>query len=100
VVPEVPPERAAAQLGVALRDLVAAGVRPVVAPAPDISVIPWVPPQFRDVVRATSRTLRAAQVNTARAAGARIADADESAAAFAADPRLFSSDRFHPSSAG
>lgn len=97
----VPPERAAAELGAAVRDLVAEGVRPVVAPAPDLSIVPWVPPAFRDVVRAASRALRAAQVQTARAAGARIADAEETSAdAFAADPRLFSSDRFHPSSAG
>jgi lysophospholipase L1-like esterase len=33
--------------------------------------------------------------------GARIADADgETTRAFAADPSLFSADRFHPSSAG
>jgi lysophospholipase L1-like esterase len=97
----VPAERAAAALGAAVRDLVAAGVRTVVAPAPDLSVVPWVPPAFRDLVQATSRTLRMAQVGAAGAAGARIADVDEtSAAAFAADPRLFSSDEFHPSSAG
>jgi lysophospholipase L1-like esterase len=33
--------------------------------------------------------------------GARVADADGATArAFGADPRLFSADRFHPSSAG
>lgn len=97
----VPPEQAAAQLGDACRTLRAAGAEVVVAPAPDLSVVPWVPPQARLVVRAASAALRQAQTRAAVAAGARVADLEAgSAAAFAADAGMFSSDRFHPSSAG
>jgi len=97
----VPPETAAEQLGEAVRGLRAAQAEVVVAPAPDLSVVPWVPPRMRPVVRAASAALRAAQIRAALAAGARVADADSrTTAAFAADATLFSADRFHPSSAG
>jgi lysophospholipase L1-like esterase len=97
----VPPQQAAAQLTDAVRTLRAAGAEVVVAPAPDLSVVPWVPPQMRPVVRAASVTLRQAQVRAALAAGARVADIGASSAdGFAVDPGLFSADRFHPSSAG
>jgi lysophospholipase L1-like esterase len=97
----VPPEQAAALLGAAVRTLRAAGIEVVVAPAPDLSVVPWVPPQMRAVVRAGSELLRREQARAAEAAGARIADiTGASAAAFADDPALFSADHFHPSSAG
>jgi lysophospholipase L1-like esterase len=96
----VPPQRAAALLGAAVRALRAAGAEVVVTPAPDLSVIPWVPPQLRPAVRAGSQALQQAQTAAALAAGARVADIGRSAAAFAAEPALFSPDRFHPSSAG
>jgi lysophospholipase L1-like esterase len=97
----VPPEQAAAQLADAVRRLRAAGAEVVVAPAPDLSVVPWVPPQMRAVVRAGSRLLHDAQSRVALAEGARVADIGmASAAGFAVDPGLFSADRFHPSSAG
>ncbi len=97
----VPPEQAAARLADAVRRLRSAGAEVVVAPAPDLSVVPWVPPQMRAVVRAGSRALQDAQSRAARAEGARVADAGmTSTAGFAVDPALFSADRFHPSSAG
>jgi lysophospholipase L1-like esterase len=97
----VPPERAAAQLGAVVRRLRAAAIEVVVAPAPDLSVIPHVPPAMRAVVKAASVLLRRAQARETLAAGGRMADLDEATArAFAADPALFSRDRFHPSSAG
>lgn len=97
----VPPERAAADLGAAVRRLRAAGAEVVVAPAPDLSVVPHVPPQFRALVQAGSELMRQAQRRAVVAAGGRIADAEgATSAAFAADPALFSRDRFHPSSAG
>lgn len=98
----VPPEQAAALLGDAVRALRAAGAEVVVAPAPDLSIVPWCPPQMRPVVQAASQFLRQEQTRVANAAGARIADmTGTSSAAFAADPAaLFSADRFHPSSAG
>jgi lysophospholipase L1-like esterase len=97
----VPPRQAGAQLGEAVRALRAAGAEVVVAPAPDLSVVPWVPPQMRAAVRAASVALQQAQTGAALAAGARVADiGGVSAAGFAADAGLFSADRFHPSSAG
>ena len=97
----VPADQAAADLGRAVRRLRAVGAEVVVAPAPDLSVVPHVPPALRPVVRAGSMALRAAQVRAVREAGGRVADQDgATTAAFAADPALFSGDRFHPSSAG
>jgi lysophospholipase L1-like esterase len=97
----VPPQQAAAHLADAVRSLRAAGAEVVVAAAPDLSVVPWVPAQMRPAVRAASALLQQAQTRAALAAGARIADVGVSpAAGFAVDPSLFSADRFHPSSAG
>jgi lysophospholipase L1-like esterase len=97
----VPPNQAAALLGEAVRTLREADVEVVVAPAPDLSVVPWCPPQMRTTVQAASHLLRQEQIRAATAAGARIADISAtSATAFATDQGLFSADRFHPSSAG
>jgi lysophospholipase L1-like esterase len=97
----VPPDRAAAALGSAVRELTSAGGRVVVAPAPDLSVVPHVPPAFRAIVRLGSHALRRAQIRAATQQGALVADAEgATAAAFARDPSLFSRDRFHPSGAG
>lgn len=97
----VAPDTAAAQLSDAVRRLRAAGTQVVVAPAPDLSAVPWVPAQLRAVVKAGSDLLRAAQTRAAIEAGARVADVGGStSAAFADDVSLFSADRFHPSSAG
>ena len=96
----VPPEQAGAQLGGAVRPLVDAGVQVVVAPAPDLSVVPWVPPQFQLLVASASRALRQAQTREALAAGAHLADLDAVSDRFRTEPAMFSADRFHPSSAG
>jgi lysophospholipase L1-like esterase len=97
----VPPQQAAARLGDAVRNLRAVGAEVVVAPAPDLSVVPWVPAQMRTIVRTGSQVLQQAQTRAALAAGARVADiGGTSSAGFAVDPTLFSADRFHPSSAG
>ncbi|MEU8611317.1 GDSL-type esterase/lipase family protein, partial [Actinoplanes sp. NPDC048791] len=66
----VPPAQAAASLGDAVRTLRAAGAEVVVAPAPDLSVVPWVPPQTRMLVRAASAAMRQAQTRAAVDAGA------------------------------
>ncbi|MET3961599.1 lysophospholipase L1-like esterase [Marmoricola sp. OAE513] len=88
-------------LRTAVRSLRVAGVEVVVAPAPDLSSVPHVPPFLRDTVRAASDAFRAQQVAAVLAEGGHVADADRyTARAFAADPALFSADRFHPSSAG
>ncbi len=97
----VPPTQAARQLANAVTRLRSAGTQVVVCPAPDLSVVPWVPPQMRDLVKNASDQLRRAQTTAAFEAGARVADLGRAtAAAFAADVNMFSADRFHPSSAG
>lgn len=97
----VPPADAAADLGDAVRRLRAGGAEVVVAPAPDLSMVPHVPPALRAVVRAASEDLRVQQVPLVEDAGGLIADGDHATSrAFASDPALFSADRFHPSSAG
>ncbi len=97
----VPPERAAAALGDAVRALRAADTDVVVVPAPDMSSIPFVPPAFRPVVRAASAQLQRRQEEVATAAGARVAAvAAHVGRSFETDPGMFAADRFHPSSAG
>ena len=97
----VPPQQAAARLGEAVRALSSGGTHVVVAPAPDLSIVPWVPQQARALVQAGSAVLRQAQSRAALREGARVADVEGTTAArFASDPALFSADRFHPSSAG
>jgi lysophospholipase L1-like esterase len=95
-----PPEVAARELGDAVRRLRAGGAEVVVAPAPDLSTVPHVPAALRPVVRTASMQLRDAQITRVLAEGGRVAEAEETSLAFAADPSLFSPDRFHPSSAG
>jgi lysophospholipase L1-like esterase len=97
----VPPPQAAAALGDALRELRAAGTDVVVVPAPDMSTVPFVPAAYRPLVQAASARLQQEQAAAAAAAGALLAPVAEAVGtAFAADPSLFSADRFHPSSAG
>jgi len=98
----VPPQVAADQLGAAVETLRAGRAQVVVCPAPDLSVVPWVPPQMQAMVRSASALMRAAQVRVATAAGARVVDAVAAmSTTFGDDPSLlFGSDRFHPSSAG
>lgn len=92
---------AARHLADAVRRLRDAGAEAVVAPAPDLSALPDLPPGLKPVVRSASMLLRDCQIAAAIAAGAHVADRDHAtAAAFAADEALFSSDRFHPSGAG
>ena len=97
----VPPEDAGAYLGEAVGRLRETGAEVVVAPAPDLSVVPQAPLSLRPALRRASEGLRARQVDAALAAGARVADLDgTTSAAFAEDRSLFSDDAFHPSSAG
>jgi lysophospholipase L1-like esterase len=97
----VPAGQAAASLGVAVAALRASGTDVVVVPAPDMSSVPFVPPAFRAAVRGACGVLQREQARVAEAAGCTVAGiADEVGAAFAADPGMFSADRFHPSSEG
>jgi lysophospholipase L1-like esterase len=98
---QVPPARASAALGAAVRELRARGTEVLVVPTPDLSSVAWVPPAFRAVVAGICDQLRARQTAAAEAAGGVVAPvAPELTARFAGDPSLFSADRFHPSSAG
>ena len=98
---QVPPAQAAAALGSAVRELRERGTAVLVVPTPDLSSVAWVPPAFRAVVAGICDQLRTRQTAAAQAAGAVVAPvAPELSARFAADPALFSADRFHPSSAG
>ena len=97
----VPAEQAAAALSAAVTALRAGGTDVVVVPAPDMSTVPFVPPALRAIVRGACALLQQRQTQAATAGGASVAPvAAEVARAFAADPALFSADRFHPSSAG
>jgi lysophospholipase L1-like esterase len=97
----VPPADAAEALAGAIAGLQVAGADVLVVPAPDMSVVPFVPPAFRSLVSAACSQLQRRQEAVTRAAGARFADVGPRVgAAFSADPGLFSADRFHPSSAG
>ena len=97
----VPPEHAARDLGDAVRALRSGGSHVVVCPAPDLSIVPFLPEQMRPIIRAGSARLRQAQTRAAILEGARVVDVDGSTSArFAADATLFCADRFHPSSAG
>ena len=96
-----PPEQAAGELAAAIGALRATGAGVVVVPAPDMSMVPFVPPAFRSVVRAACAQLQIRQTAVAEVGGASVAAVSAAvSAAFTADPALFSGDRFHPSSAG
>jgi len=96
-----PAEQAAAELGAAVSALRAADAGVVVVPAPDMSMVPFVPPAFRQLVQAACTQLQLRQAAVAEAAGGSVAAVSTTvAAAFLADSTLFSGDRFHPSSAG
>ena len=98
---QVPPDAAAEALGAAVAALRDVGAEVVVAPAPDLSAVPHVPPAMRPMARAASDRLRRLQLAAVRPHGAWIADAGaDTSSSFAEDLSLFSTDRFHPSSAG
>jgi lysophospholipase L1-like esterase len=97
----IPPEQAATALASAVTALRARGADVVAVPAPDMSMVPFVPPAFRPLVQAACAQLQRRQTAVVEAAGGSVAGvAAEVAGAFAADPAMFSADRFHPSSAG
>ncbi|MDT7789612.1 MAG: hypothetical protein QOF58_8031 [Pseudonocardiales bacterium] len=97
----VPAHIGAQQLHDAVADLRQAGAAVVVSTAPDLSVVAHVPPALRDVVSAVSRDYAQAQLQAVIRAGGVVAHVERAVSArFAADPKLFAADRFHPSGAG
>jgi lysophospholipase L1-like esterase len=96
-----PPAVGAGLLRDAVTELGKAGARTVVVTAPDMGVIAHVPVAFRDIVSQASRVYAQAQAEAATSAGGTVAFVGpEVFSRFAADERLFSADRFHPSAAG
>ncbi|WP_072479480.1 SGNH/GDSL hydrolase family protein [Amycolatopsis australiensis] len=97
----VSPAAGARQLQEAVARLVRAGARVVVVPAPDLGIVSRVPGAYRSLVSAASGEYARVQAEAASRAGGVVATAGPRLAArFAAEPGLFSADRFHPSSAG
>lgn len=97
----VPPAQAAVALSAAVVSLRAVGAQVVVAPAPDFADFPAVLPALRPLVRQACLQLQREQAVATEAAGGLVARVSAKlAGAFAADPALYSRDRFHPSSAG
>ncbi|WP_243866673.1 SGNH/GDSL hydrolase family protein [Actinophytocola oryzae] len=97
----VPPPVGAQLLRDAVEALAEAGARVVVVTAPDMGVLTHVPPAFRELVSQASRAYGQAQADAATTAGATVAQVGADVfARFAADERMFSADRFHPSAAG
>lgn len=98
---QIPPDEAAGNVGAAVRRLRDARAEVVVAPEPDLRIVPHVPASLRPRVHDRSELLRARQIKAVQEAGGRVADEDAATSvAFAADRSLFSGDAFHPSGAG
>lgn len=98
----VRPQVSVRRLDLAVRRLRAAGVQVVVGTCPDLGTVQPIRPPLRWYVRQQSRTLAAAQTVAVVEAGARaVSLGDLLGPEFRARPtQLFSSDRFHPSTAG
>jgi lysophospholipase L1-like esterase len=97
----VPAEQAAGALAAAVTALRARGADVVAVPAPDMSMVPFVPPAFRPLVQAACTQLQQRQAAVVEAAGGSVAGvAAEVARAFAADPAMFSADEGWNRSAG
>lgn len=91
----------ARQLFDAVAELTKAGTRTVVVTAPDLGVLGHVPLAFRGAVSQASRLYAQAQADATVLAGGTVAHVGpEVFTRFAADERMFSGDRFHPSAAG
>lgn len=97
----IPPAQSAGALASAVTALRAEGADVVVAPAPDLSDLSYVPPAVRAFVQHTCLRLQQQQAAATQSSGGTLAPISaELALAFAAEPALFSADRFHPSSSG
>ncbi|MFE2755244.1 SGNH/GDSL hydrolase family protein [Actinosynnema sp. NPDC059335] len=96
-----PPAVGAGLLHDAVAALRRAGGEVVVATAPDLGVLSHVPPAYRAFVSQASGLYARAQADAVvRAGGVVAAPGRDLLDRFAADPRLFAADRFHPSPAG
>jgi lysophospholipase L1-like esterase len=85
----------------AVRRLRAANCEVVVGTCPDLGVVEPIVPPLRQVARAWSRRLAAAQtIAVVEAGGRTVSMGSLLTDAFATDPSLWGPDRFHPSAAG
>jgi lysophospholipase L1-like esterase len=85
----------------AIRPLVAAGAGVVVGTCPDMGATPVFPRPLRQVMEWRGREVAKAQTEAVRAAGGIPVDlARQTGPVFRADPRTFSTDRYHPSDRG
>lgn len=97
----VPPVEAAQGLARCVWTLREGGAQVVVATVPDLSAVPSLPPEFRQLVRDACHALEAMQVHATESAGGIVAPLGRRLVeVFARDASLFSSDRYHPSSKG
>jgi lysophospholipase L1-like esterase len=88
-------------LSAAVRRLRAANCEVVVGTCPDLGLIPPIVPPLRQVARAWSRRLAAAQtIAVVEAGGRTVSMGSLLSDAFSNDPTLWGVDRFHPSAAG
>lgn len=96
------PSQSVRHLGEAVRRLVAAGAEVVVGTCPDLGTVQPIPQPLRQVARAWSRRLAAAQTITVVEAGGRTVSLGSILGPeFDAAPALFfGPDRFHPSADG
>jgi lysophospholipase L1-like esterase len=89
------------QVGATVRRLVAAGSRVVVGTCPDMGAARVFPPPLRQLAGWRARAVAATQAEAVRASGGTPVDlARLTGPVFRADPRTFSSDRYHPSDRG
>lgn len=97
----VPPRRSAARLGMAVHDLVSAGIPVVVGTCPDFGVITAIPRPLRMVLSTWSLRLAALQERAVLASGgASVPLARLVSPQFVGNPQMFAGDHFHPSGAG
>jgi lysophospholipase L1-like esterase len=98
----VRPSQSVRYLGDAVRRLVEADVKVVVATCPDLGTVKPIPPPLKQVARSWSRRLAAAQaIAVVEAGGVAVSLGSMLGPTFQAAPALlFGPDRFHPSAEG
>jgi lysophospholipase L1-like esterase len=97
----VPPPEAIAMLADTITRLRGVGAAVVGVTAPDLSIVPSIPPEYRAVLGEVSEEFATAQEHAIREAGGIPASLrTQLGAMFTEDPTLFSDDAFHPSDGG
>src|SRR6266508_4126545 len=98
---KMPPSTSVRLLSAAVRRLRAAHCEVVVGTCPDLGVVEPIVPPLRQVARAWSHRLAAAQtIAVVEAGGRTVSMGSLLTDAFASDPSMWGPDRFHPSAAG